>query len=290
MYEYRPLTRTQSRRRAFLVGGAALAVLVSTGAIALINRQPTLDEKTLCPQEQKLESSTIVLVDTTDALTLVQTNRLLAAVAEARGELPVYGKLTLLFLDAKAPFDPKELVSLCNPGSPRYANPLFQTASRIEKRYRESFGGPVEKAVEALLKAPTAARSPILEALTAVTWRSDFDARVKNRKLFVVSDLLQLGEGGYSHYQGGDLWVRFVRSGIARKVEADLTDVRVKIDYLRRAEATQHQNDAHRAFWTRWLTERGAATIDFGTTPARARELPISIANGPAPAATKPVR
>ncbi|GEM_PF-2306827 len=290
MYASRPLTRSQSRRRAFLIGGTALAVLVSTAALALVNRQPTLDEKTLCPQEQKLETSVIVLVDTTDALTRMQASQLLTTVRDAQDELPTYGKLTLLFLDAAAPYEPKELVSLCNPGSPRYVNPLFQTASRIEKRYRQSFGAPVEAALDALIKAPTAARSPILEALTAVTWRPDFDARVKNRNLFVVSDLLQHESGGYSHYQLGDPWSRFMRTGLSRKVEADLTGVHVRIDYLRRSEAMQYQNDAHRNFWLRWLTERGAASVDFGMSPTRSPSTPLPTAKGQTKVATKPIK
>lgn len=290
MYASRPLTRSQARRRAFLISGVALVVLVSTAALALVNRQPALDEKTLCPREQQLETSVVVLVDTTDALTPVQAKRLLATVREARDQLPTYGKLTLLFLDAKAPFEPKELVSLCNPGSPRYVNPLFQTASRIEKRYRQSFGSPVEKALEVLLRAPTATRSPILEALTAATWRPDFDTRVKNRKLYIVSDLLQHEPGGYSHYQPGDLWARFMHAGLSRKVPADLTGMQVRIDYLYRPEAMQYQNDAHQAFWTRWLTKRGAVSIDFGTSPTRPPELPAPTTRAPTKVATKPAK
>ncbi len=64
--------------------------------------------------------------------------------------------------------------------------------------------------------------------------------------------------------------------------------VAVRIDYLRRPEAIQYQNEAHRKFWERWLTERGATSVDFGVSPTR-KPVPLPVAKGPTTIASKPV-
>ena len=165
------------RAKAALMILGSLSVLAFMAAGAYLNRAPALDATTLCPSDQALTTSVVVLVDTTDPLDQTQAARLLATVRRVRETLPTFGKLTLLFLDANTPYEPKELVSLCNPGSPRGVNPLFQTESRVAKRWNESFGAPIDQAVSQLLLAPTAKQSPIIEAITAATWRPDFDSR-----------------------------------------------------------------------------------------------------------------
>jgi hypothetical protein len=89
----------------------------------------------------------------------------------------------------------------------------------------------------------------------------------------IVSDLLQHEAGNYSHYQPGDPWGRFIRTALAKKVEADLAGMVIRIDYLRRPEAIQYQNEAHRKFWERWLMKQGAASVDFGMSRGEAQSL-----------------
>jgi hypothetical protein len=264
----RTLTASQSRRRAATIGAMAMAVVAGAAALALTNRSPALDERSLCPTDRKLETSFIILVDTTDSLTQVQISRLLANVREVRDSLPTYGKLTLLFLDATTPFEPKELVSLCNPGSPRNVNRLFQTESRIRKRWEGSFEKPVERATAALATAPTASRSPIIQAIAASTWRPDFDARVTTRSLLIVSDLLQ-HDSSYSQYtnRSRDIWASYARSSLVSEAIANLSHVNVQVEYLRRPKDARYQGEMHRAFWYRWFQEAGASSIDFVGLP-----------------------
>jgi hypothetical protein len=262
------------RFRAALLGGLALLVVGGAGYVATISRPPPLDPATLCRLDQRLESSVTIIVDTTDALTRLQASRLAAAVRDAREALPIHGKLTLLFLDAANPFDPREILSLCNPGSVRDLNPFTQTASRVQRRWRESFEAPIDAAVEALTRAPTARRSPIMETIAAATARPDFDSRVPRRRLLVVSDLLQHEPGGYSHYTGDMRWQRFLSSRPAASAWADLAGVEVAIEYLRRPESARQQTDAHRAFWRDWFVWSGAASVRFLGAPAPLQDEP----------------
>src|SRR5262249_20731981 len=148
-----------------------------------------------------LELSNVIIADTTDALTSNQLRQLKVAIMRARDDLPVYSKLTLLFLDAGAPYEPREIFSMCNPGSSANSNPLFATASHLDKRWKDSFGQPLDDTIAWLKSAPTAEASPIMETIAAATQRPDFDSRIPKRKLIVVSDLLQHHAGGYTQYQ-----------------------------------------------------------------------------------------
>lgn len=258
---------TNPRRKAMLMIVGSLSIFAVVGLGAYLNRAPALDDATLCPSDRPPTANVVILVDTTDALTPTQAARLRATIKEARETTPTFGKLTLLFLDAQDSYEPKELVSLCNPGSPKEINPLFQTESRVRKRWMEAFGTPIDEAIEEILASPTANRSPIIEAITAVAWRPDFDSRAANRRLIIVSDMLQHDPSGYTQYGNGDLWRSFERSRLFQEADANLDGVDVEIEYLRRPSAGNLQNEVHRAFWQHWLVSRGAKAVRFvGTT------------------------
>jgi hypothetical protein len=265
-----------------------LTSLVFVGGVLgsnLLHRPPPVDKESLCRKDVPLEYHTVLVIDATDAFTRDQVARLRASVSDERAALPKYGKLTLLFVTPNKPFEPEEILSLCNPGSGSEADPLLSNPGQIESNWRKKFAEPIDAAVARLLSLPTAKRSPILETVTAATWRYDFDGRIAHRRLRIISDLLQHELGGYSHYQVGDPWLRFTRTALAKKVDADLAGVAVRIDYFRRPEAMQYQNEAHRKFWERWFTERGAASIDFGVAP----KVPLTVSKQPTRVAAKPI-
>lgn len=254
-------TPSQDKKSATWITLCVAGVLIAGIAAWWLSRDPDLDQATLCPLDRPLQTSVIVLVDTTDALKPMHVKRLLATVKTTLDTLPIYGKLSLLLLDGGAPYEPVELVSLCNPGSPNNVNPLVKNRKRYAKKYREAFGAPVEKALAALITAPTAARSPIMETLAALTWRPDFDASVPDRSLVIVSDMLQHEPGGLSHYQSAGRWTRFMRVGLPASDDANFAGVSVRVDYIRRPDFLQLQNADHRRFWTSWFAERGANPV-----------------------------
>ncbi len=259
----RTKTRASSRLRAIALIGAICLALAGVGAAAVVSKAPRLDSATLCPTDRRIEVSTLILVDTTDPLSRIQAQRLIAAVRDARDALPAHARLTILFVDAENPYDPREILALCNPGSPRDINPFTQTATRIERRWREAFETPIENAIGALLRAPTARRSPIMESIAAATARPDFDARISQRRLLIVSDLIQHEPGGYTHYQPNFRWERFAQSRLSQSAQGNLAGARVDVEYLRRPNDARIQTDAHRTFWLQWFQNAGAMSINF---------------------------
>jgi hypothetical protein len=243
---------------------AAVTLIGSVLSFNLLHKEPQTDPVTLCRTDQQLTEHRVVIVDATDPFAPDQAQRLRAAIDEERRALPKNGKLTVTLVTSEKPFEPTNVISLCNPGSADDANPLISNPRQIEEFWRERFADPINEVTNRLLKIPTALSSPILQTIAAVSWRVDFDSRIPGRHLRIISDMLQHEPGGYSHYRLGDPQVPFAKTGLATEVQtADLTGVTVKIDYLRRPEALQFQTDAQKSFWQQWFKDRGASQIDF---------------------------
>jgi hypothetical protein len=277
--------RTQRQSRGAAGGGRTAKLIVlwlviaavvggfGASAFTLLNRPP--DAVALCEQGSHIAASTIVLVDTTDALTEIHRRRVRAAIEAERDALPRGGKLSVVTMNEADPSQPVEIVSACNPGKSGDANPLFVTVSQVDKHWAAAFGEPVEAAIARASEAPAAGSSPLIATAAALLTRPDFDARVPQRRLVVVSDMLEHQKGGYSQLGGGDFWKGYANSSLSRLVALDLRGVAVAIDYLARPNYAGVQGAQHRRFWQRLFTEAGAVEVMFiGMPPAEAAPAP----------------
>jgi len=254
------------RRRTLVLAGLWTAIVGGSCGAAIMTHtksDPALDKVSLCKRDASLEGSSMIVVDTTDALNDVHRRRLKVAIEAERDATPVGGRLTLAAINAAKPGEPIELVSVCNPGRAADFNRLFVTASHAEKRWRDAFEHPIHEAIAAAASGNAAASSPIIQSIAAVLTRPDFDARVRNRRLVLSSDLLQHEKGGYSQLAHGDLWKMYQGSALARDIQLDLRGVAVAIDYLPRPQYRTFQGARHLAFWKRLFTEAGAADVAF---------------------------
>jgi hypothetical protein len=234
------------------------------GAAAFMTANRPADAYALCQSSGlKAAATTMIMVDATDTFTQDQRRRLQSSVEFERERLPDGGRLIIVALNPDAPFEPTELVSVCNPGKGENANPLLVTRSKVEKRWHTLFADPIDKAVQQSLDLKTSERSPIIVTLAAVLTRADFDTRVKARRLVVISDLLEHEKGMYSQLRGGDFWGAYQASPLPKSARLDLQGVAVAIDYLQRGKFTSIQGPRHQAFWQRLLSEAGASEVSF---------------------------
>ena len=248
---------------------AALWLGISTmvagfgGAVYMTMNQP-VDAYALC-QRSALEAAatTTILIDATDTFTEDQRRRTTTTIAAERERLPHGGRLILVSLNPDAPWEPTELIAVCNPGKAENANPLLVTRSKIEKHWHEAFADPIDQAMAKAIDQSTSPRSPIIVTLAAIMARADFDARVANRRLVIISDLLEHDKGVYSQIRGGDFWKSYAASTLPRTIRHDLHNVDVVIDYLQRGAFAGVQGPQHQAFWQRLLTEAGATQVSF---------------------------
>lgn len=238
------------------VAGFAAAAFMTTNRPA--------DVYALCRRSGlKAAATTMIMVDATDSFTQDQRRRLQSTVESERERLPEGGRLIITSLNPDAPFEPAELISVCNPGKGESANPLLVTRSKVEKRWQSLYADPIDKAVQQSLNLGTSERSPIIITLAALVARADFDTRVSARRLVVISDLLEHEKGVYSQLRGGDFWAAYQSSPLPKTAHLDLHSVSVAIDYLQRGKFAAIQGPRHQAFWQRLLTEAGAIDVSF---------------------------
>lgn len=239
-----------------LVGAAFAAIAV----FAVAASRKTLIDDQFCLSLQPLPVSTVVIADFSDAPLDSQAEAVRRAVFHERDVLPHYGKLTLLTVNAEGPYEPGEHLSRCSPLPVQDANILNHTPSAVRQQWDRNFGAPIDRAIAAMIKAPESDSSPIMEAVTAASWRADWSPTQARRRLVLISDLMQHGPDG-SLYQGDA--VGLARTTSAKGAPPDLTGVEVEIVVLRRPGHLAVQTEVAEPFWVAWFTVRGAASVRF---------------------------
>ena len=155
---------------AIVASALAGVALVGFFAAPSLLRGPPRDQETLCPKTGPI-GQTLILVDKTDPWSEVQAGRLKTLVKQIGEDLPADRLLSIyVFNDIFEPGFPA-LISLCNPG---------RTASEL-----------IGKALKTLTQPSKGNQSPIIEAIGDVVSRRENRVAEGDRKLVLVSDMLQ---------------------------------------------------------------------------------------------------
>lgn len=268
------MSRARARRRrgaesrswmAWAVSVLAAALIASAIAWAVLAQKDTvlLDEVTLCPKGRPPSGLTVVLVDATDSTSRMQQLAVLNRLERAIDNLALYERVELYQI---APGDdlPAPVLSVCRPPRPDEVSDLTGNKRLAFKRFEESYKPKLKQTLDALLTAPAAASSPIMEGVQAVTVRSllapdlptgsDF-----HKRLIVVSDLMQFSPLA-NHYRGALDYDAFRASPDFAHTASDLNGVDVTLLYLNRASARDVQGGGHIEFWLRWFGDQGATS------------------------------
>lgn len=203
--------RRRHGRESSIWAGVGAAVLVAVSLAMLggfgymrITMRPIALDAELCPVEAvESPGHTIILVDQSDPLTLDVRERLESLVLETGHELPVWHRLTLLGLDGETGNRPIEHFSLCKP--PATGNFIYENPETIAARFEEEFRGPLDRALASMIDGDERDWSPIAEGVRRVSLRPDFTSSPGERRIIIVSDMLQhtretsfLREGGHT--------------------------------------------------------------------------------------------
>ncbi|MGF0540731.1 hypothetical protein ACQQ2Q_22295 [Agrobacterium sp. ES01] len=246
---------------------AVAAVTIGSFGATVLTAKPADTAKRAsngCTLDRRPVSTTVMLVDFTDAPTAANISQLERIFRDLRQSIPKDGKAIVALLDVAAESNLSMALQVCNPGAKNGDFAPRPGPSVQDQRWLQNYYRPFDEALKAAKTSPTSSdRSPIMEAITSLTQRADFDGVIANRKLIVVSDGLQLTPKVYSQFKGGDLWKSFEKSRLPAMTQADLTNVEVTFVYLLRPEYAQRQTEAHRAFLRRWFESRGARSLVF---------------------------
>lgn len=173
---------------AIVASALAGVALVGFFAAPSLLRGPPRDQETLCPKTGPI-GQTLILVDKTDPWSEVQAGRLKTLVKQIGEDLPADRLLSIyVFNDIFEPGFPA-LISLCNPG--RTASELIGNPRREYVKWVEKFGRPLDEALKTLTQPSKGNQSPIIEAIGDVVSRRENRVAEGDRKLVLVSDMLQ---------------------------------------------------------------------------------------------------
>jgi len=182
-----------SRRRKDVIGVVNLLIIAAViGAIsyaALVLQPPEYDAETLCLTDVK-PAHTVLVIDKTDLYSPDQRQGIYNLVLAARERLDVGERLSLYELDERGRFRDSRF-SLCNPGQGSQINPLYRNPARVQARYEAQFEAPLREVLVDLVEPKEAPESPILEALARLANQGSFDLATPNRRVILVSDMLQ---------------------------------------------------------------------------------------------------
>lgn len=241
------------------IGVMTLSV-IGLFSVAAFSAAPSLDPETQCRMDRQDPAHTILLIDQSDPFSendLSWVDELIDAEARA---LPRFGRLTVILPNSESPFDPKTLYAKCSPGSVEDANPILQNPRMIDDTWREHFYKPLTGIVGETLQTKNQPSSPLFEALYAIGDRADFQANRKNRRLVIVSDLMQHSEG-FSFYRSGADYAAYEGSELTNQVpQFEGVDVTARI--VPRQQYDLPMGDV-KAFWRSYFNQTGAS---FGST------------------------
>jgi hypothetical protein len=261
-----------SRRRRRAQGGAphwlglgliALAVLALGGltAAGVLMRPPPIDEETLCRTDASLRAHTIVLVDATDRLEPRHRRKLRAVLAQERERLAQYDRLTVMRLNVRRPQEPVVVFSKCLPRPPEQVNPLFENARMAQARWDEAFEDVLDRALRSAQSGGGARSSPIIASLRAAALDAGFGEDIPERRLVLVSDLLEHDPEGFSLYVSDANFSNWdARDGMDAP---DFSGLAVRIAPLDRPEQATLQSDAVDNFWSPFLEATGAQSVSI---------------------------
>ena len=240
--------------------GVMLVSVIGLFSVAAFNAAPALDPETECRADRKDPAHTVLLIDQSDPFSdndLAWVDELIDAEARA---LPRFGRLSVVLPNSAQPFEPMTLYAHCSPGSIDDANPILQNPRMIDDTWREHFYAPLSETVSETLKTTSQPSSPLFEALYAVGDRADFQDNRENRRLVIVSDLMQHSDGFSFYREGADL-AAYSDTSLARQLPAfDGVDVVARI--VPRQEYDLPIGEL-KAFWRSYFDQTGAT---FGST------------------------
>lgn len=248
------------------VGGLAVVlVLLILGAIGIYlqgeSAKVVTDPITLCATDKQPNEHVVLLLDLSDGYSEPQHLQIRNELSRAIMSVPKLGLIEAYAVDRTGMRITRPLMHLCNPGSEKDVNQIYQNPKQAKERWI-AFSDRLDKSLEQLMSSTKASTSPIFEAVQSVALQSlnapKYDGVPK--KLIVVSDLLQNVPNKLSQYRDAPTFEAFKSSAYFADVRADLMGAEVRLLYLVRPETPQ--DPQHIQFWEQYFVEQGGRVTE----------------------------
>lgn len=214
----------------------------------LTTKEP-LDERTLCPAEGESHRTT-VLIDKSDRWGANDVRRINDLLTNVYLNVPAQGRLTIYGIvgDARETTEVRQYFDLCNPGSEKECNALYQDCGAVKERFAAAFSEPLET-LAAELKVPgQSSYSPLLESVSEIV----DEAGDTPLDLLIVSDMME------NHYKFRfyDV-VPLADEMIAEYPLTDYGQISASVRYIQRSRHSRELERAVLAVWKDYFEDQG---------------------------------
>lgn len=235
--------------------GAMLASVFGLFALAAFSASPATTPETGCRMDRKDPAHTVVMIDQSDPFNPNDLGWVAEFIDSEARTLPRFGRLTVVTPNSADPYDAKIVYSHCSPGSAEHANPFLQNPRMIEDTWRETFYEPLSEEIEKALMDKRQPSSPLFEAVYSIADRADFRASRGDRRIILISDLMQ-HSGEFSFYKTGTDKEAFSKTRLADQVP-EMEGVEIVARVVPRQEYDLPMSDV-KAFWRDYFEKTGA--------------------------------
>ncbi len=232
-----------------------VAVVLALFAYIAFNSSPAVAAETGCRVDRNDPAHTIILIDQSDPFNENDLGWVYEFIDSEARSLPRYGRLTVMTPNSASPYDPRTVHVHCSPGSIDDANPILQNPRMIDDNWRETFYDPLKAAIENALLDTRQPSSPLFEAMYSIADRADFQSNRKNRRVIVVSDLMQHSDGFSFYRRGADIDAYRETNLGQQQPQFDGAEIVTRIVPRQEYDLPV---DQVKAFWRTYFSEAGA--------------------------------
>jgi hypothetical protein len=181
------------------------------------------DKVTLCPATAP-KDIIVIVVDATDGLPEPAQKEATGRLIDLIEASPEGALLDLRVVDPAYKAG-RNVLTLCNPGDGRGLSEITGNPEMAKRQWRQRFREPLIRALAGSLQPVPSKTSPLLATFQGIALErfTGAQAAPANKRLVIVSDLIEHVPGEYTQYPPADLrYARFRGLPIYRKVRTDL--------------------------------------------------------------------
>ncbi|WP_298747677.1 hypothetical protein [uncultured Brevundimonas sp.] len=251
-----PDKKRADSKKARIIFGVSAAFMVLFGVVAVMARQPDTDPLTGCPTGDRApEAHTVILIDETDQLSAADVRFGRDLIMTEYRWLPLGGRMTVRNILA----DPTEAedISFCRMATESRTGGVLDNDKAIKSQFDRVAGRKLSELFANLAEAPVQTKSPIMESVASTMDRSDFGSNVDHRRLVIYSDMAQHSDL-YSNYSSHGRRNSGPSEEALEELSRDMSDVDVRLQYIRRRSLARIQGSGHKEFWKNYFTSMDA--------------------------------
>ena len=209
-----------------------------------------------CRVDEFFPRDTVVLLDSTEALSEAQYEDILNHAQKLVRDSLVYERFTIYALQDN-PDRFKPATTLCNPGDGQDKPEIIKSKKALRK-FENSFKKPLIESFSGLSKIESSETSPIMEMLKFVGLRTFARSTSPEKRLILVSDMVE-NTRSYSQYRNSNLdFAKHSQSPYFREMRPRLDNVFIDLLYIERPALAGIQGGNHISkFWQPFVRRSG---------------------------------